>query len=102
MEDVFASARAAAGERLRLVVVTRGAAGADGYTDGGHIHVPARAAHQVDATGAGDAFAAGLVSAMLAGGTVREALEAGTDAGAAAVEILRSVPLSWIDGARMA
>jgi sugar/nucleoside kinase (ribokinase family) len=67
------------------VVIKRGAAGAR-WTDGREtIEVPAQAAEVVDTTGAGDAFAAGLLSARLAGVGPREALEAGCRTAAAAV-----------------
>jgi fructokinase len=49
----------------RLVVVTRGAAGAYGVTRRGkRITVPARPVDLVDTVGAGDAFTAGLVDAL--------------------------------------
>jgi ribokinase len=67
------------------VVVKRGAAGAR-WTDGTTtIEVPAQPAQVVDTTGAGDAFAAGLLTARLAGAGPREALEAGCRTAAAAV-----------------
>jgi len=100
-EDPLGRGRAIAGSRLTAVVVTRGADGADAFTDDGRIHTPARPARQVDATGAGDAFAAGLIATLLAGGSLEAAMEVAAEDGAAAVEVLRSVPPEWIDGARM-
>ena len=94
--DPFAAARAAAGPRLQWVVVTRGARGASAFGPGGEHHAAARPARQVDATGAGDAFAAGLIAALLAGRDIDGALEWGADYGAAAVGALQSVPPEWI------
>jgi sugar/nucleoside kinase (ribokinase family) len=45
-------------KRARIVVLTRGAQGATVYAGRGVLHVPACPAHEVDPTGAGDAFAA--------------------------------------------
>ena len=59
------------GERDGMVVKL-GAAGARW----GDVHVPAPPVDVVDTTGAGDAFAAGLLSARMSGAAPREALEA--------------------------
>jgi sugar/nucleoside kinase (ribokinase family) len=96
--DPFRSARAVAGSRLRWVVVTRGARGADVFGPDSAIHTPARPARQADTTGAGDAFAAGLITTLLAGRPMEEAMEIAASRGAEAVEAVRSVPYSWIDG----
>jgi ribokinase len=68
------------GERAGMVVKL-GAAGARW----GDVHVPAVPVEMVDTTGAGDAFAAGLLSARLEGAGPREALEAGCRVAARAV-----------------
>jgi sugar/nucleoside kinase (ribokinase family) len=80
------------------VVVTRGRDGATAYGADGACHVPARPARQVDTTGAGDAFAVGLITGLLDGRDIRASLELGTAWGAAAVEALQSVPPDWVDG----
>ena len=55
--------------------------------------VPASAAASVvDPTGAGDAFAAGLLTAWLAGGTAAECLRAGAELGARAVAAVGGRP----------
>jgi sugar/nucleoside kinase (ribokinase family) len=52
---------------------------------------------QVDATGAGDAFAAGLIAALLAQDGIQDAMERGAARGAAAVEVLQSIPDDWAE-----
>ena len=74
-----------------LVVVTRGAAGAEGFAPSGTVLVRAKAGPVVDTIGAGDAFMAGLLSALYDAGVRRpaalarlgsEQLEAAMDFGA--------------------
>ena len=75
-EDPERAARALA-TRGAEVVVTLGAGGAL-WTDGAHVvRAPAAAAGVVDTTGAGDAFAAGLLAARARGEGPAEALAAG-------------------------
>jgi sugar/nucleoside kinase (ribokinase family) len=85
LADPEAAARALA-ERFPEVVVTLGAEGAL-WTDGGELlRVPAEPVGTVvDSTGAGDAFAAGLLSARLSGAPTEEALRAGCRLAAQAV-----------------
>ena len=68
------------GERAGMVVKL-GAGGARW----GDVHVPAEPVAVVDTTGAGDAFAAGLLTARLNGAGRREALQAGCAAAARVV-----------------
>ena len=58
----------------------------------GTVRVPARPADVVDPTGAGDAFAAGLLAAWLAGAGPADALAAGVAAGAVAVATVGARP----------
>jgi sugar/nucleoside kinase (ribokinase family) len=97
----FERALPLAGPRLRWVIVTRGRRGADAYGRDGSWHVDARPARQVDATGAGDAFAAGLIAGLLAGLEIEEALDLAAAQGAAAVEALQSVPPDWLAGVEL-
>jgi sugar/nucleoside kinase (ribokinase family) len=58
----------------------------------GDVHVPAEPVDVVDTTGAGDAFAAGLLGARLKGAGKREALEAGCAAAARVVSQVGARP----------
>ncbi len=61
--------------------------------DGDVVGVPARPATMVDPTGAGDAFAAGLLDAWLGGAPPLDALHAGAVLGAKAVSITGGRPV---------
>jgi ribokinase len=77
----------------RHVVVKLGPAGAIwAGPEGDTITGPAVPASVVDPTGAGDAFAAGLLASWLAGGDPTAALDAGAHLGAAAVETIGGRP----------
>ncbi|MFP2770182.1 PfkB family carbohydrate kinase [Oceanisphaera sp. KMM 10153] len=65
-DNVFDHARELAGERLQWLVVTHGEQGAEAFSADQHIRVPARPVSVVDATGAGDAFAGGLIHGLVA------------------------------------
>jgi hypothetical protein len=56
-----------------LLAVTRGPAGADLYADEAEIHLPAPAVRAVDATGAGDVFAATLFARLAEGASPKDA-----------------------------
>ncbi len=75
------------------VVVTCGADGATASSrTTGPLRVPAAPAPLVDPTGAGDAFAAGLICALVAGASLLEALTAGSNLAASAVATLGAAP----------
>ncbi|GAA5181536.1 sugar kinase [Rugosimonospora acidiphila] len=77
----------------RHAVVKRGADGASWATSGSSpVDVPAQPARAVDVTGAGDAFAAGLLRAWLAGAPPVDALREGARLGAAAVSVAGARP----------
>jgi hypothetical protein len=65
---------AVAGSLLRWMVTTAGAGGATAVSDSQTLSVPAQAVRPVDTTGAGDAFAAGLLHGLAAGAPMPEAL----------------------------
>ncbi len=66
--------RAIAGGFLRWVVLTAGAAGARAYAEREQWEASAASVRPVDTTGAGDAFAAGLIHALVGGRPLPEAL----------------------------
>ena len=70
---------------VREVVVKRGAAGASVHTAEGRLDVPALPVTSIDTVGAGDAFTAGYLSALLDGEDVAGRLKRGAVAGAFAV-----------------
>ncbi|MGW6273317.1 sugar kinase [Streptomyces sp. NPDC055060] len=70
---------------VREVVVKLGADGATAYGTDGELHAPARPVHAVDAVGAGDAFVAGYLSALLDGEDVAGRLDRAVTTGAFAV-----------------
>jgi len=87
---------ASADELLRTatnVVIKLGAAGALWRSAGGRYAAPAEAVRTVDSTGAGDAFAAGLLTAWLGGEGPPAALRAGVALGARAVGVIGARPV---------
>ncbi|MER7893309.1 PfkB family carbohydrate kinase [Micromonospora sp. NPDC094482] len=90
--DPAAQARALSAA-ARRVVVKRGAAGAVWVDRAATISVaPARRVAVVDVTGAGDAFAAGLLTAWMGGADPRAALARAGDLGALAVSTVGARP----------
>jgi ribokinase len=89
-----AAAAGVLAESFAEVVVTLGEVGAL-WTDGSElVRVAAPAVDVVDTTGAGDAFAAGLLAARLRGAGPEEALEAGCALAARAVTVPGARPVS--------
>jgi sulfofructose kinase len=88
----YAAARNHVGDQLHWLVTTDGTAGSTAYSAENTVHVDAEPAQQVDATGAGDAYTAGLLHTLLTGGGITEAMTCGAHWGAAAVETWQSVP----------
>ncbi|MFF1684785.1 MULTISPECIES: sugar kinase [unclassified Streptomyces] len=70
---------------VREVVVKLGADGAIAHTADGELRVPARPVRAVDAVGAGDAFVAGYLSALLDGEDTAGRLDRAVTTGAFAV-----------------
>jgi sugar/nucleoside kinase (ribokinase family) len=78
---------------LSAVIVTRGAEGATSYTADGDIrHHPALETSVVDTTGAGDAFAAGVLVGCHETRTLPDAIRLGNAWGAATVATDSSLP----------
>ncbi len=74
-----------AGRPDRTIVVTRGADGCSVYSADGRVNVPGYAADEIDPTGAGDCFDAGLLAGLLVGKSMREAAQLANACGALAV-----------------
>ncbi|WP_273242516.1 PfkB family carbohydrate kinase [Hyphomonas atlantica corrig.] len=77
LEGVFERGREACGRRLKWVIVTEGKTGGEIISATGRTVFSSPAIQQVDATGAGDAFAAGVLEALVAGGDIFEAARHG-------------------------
>lgn len=80
-----AQARLLLDQGVGEVVVKLGAEGATAFTHGGSLHRPAKPVRAVDAVGAGDAFVAGYLSALLDGEGPAGRLERAVTTGAFAV-----------------
>lgn len=92
-EADFEAQMSALGRIFANVVVKRGRYGAVlGGKDGVRLSLPAPIVTVVDSTGAGDAFAAGFISAHLKGEGETGALAAGIAAGAKAVQAIGGQP----------
>ena len=94
LADPFAAGRAQVGARLKWMVVTHGAGDVVAYDGARSISVTPPPARMVDATGAGDVFAAGLLDALAAGADMEEALPHACAWGAIAVGLESSAPLT--------
>jgi sugar/nucleoside kinase (ribokinase family) len=84
----------------RAVLVTRGARGVRIHRAGGYADRPALrvdAIDAIDATGAGDAFAAGFLLLIGSGAGVDDAARAGIAWAAATVSLRQSHPPPWAD-----
>lgn len=90
----FAAARAQVGPRLSWAVVTRGSGSVSAYGADGEITVRPPATRVVDATGAGDVFAAGLLDALMARAPVEAALAHACAWGAATAALEGSAPVA--------
>ncbi len=69
----------------RVIAVTRGAEGCSVYSADGRIDAAGFPAQEIDPTGAGDCFDAGLITALLEGKTLTEAAQLGNACGALTV-----------------
>lgn len=97
LSTLFADVLRRTGPELRWAVVTLGADGAEarGPRAGDAIHVPGTDVEVVDATGAGDAFAAGFLHGVITGHDATAAARLGCAWGAAAARLSQSVPPRW-------
>jgi sugar/nucleoside kinase (ribokinase family) len=82
------------GAHFERVIIKRGARGAAlGDRHGVRVERAAPVVEVVDTTGAGDAFAAGFITAELSGASEAEALDRGVVAGSEAVRIIGGQPV---------
>ncbi len=81
-----------AGAQLRYFIVTDGKNGATAYHHEDVLHIPAIATEVIDTTGAGDAFASGLINALLEKKEIVEAMHQGAAWAAIAVSTASSIP----------
>lgn len=99
--DPWAHAQGLAGDQLQWLVLTEGKAGAVAIHGEERIRVAARPVSVVDTTGAGDAFAAGLIHGLARGMAIEDALQCAVDWGAFAVASQSSIPSpalkSWLE-----
>ncbi len=85
LDDPVSLGRSVAGPRFQWIIVTRGAQGAEAFSATERISVAPPPTTVLDTTGAGDAFAAGLVHALVEGASMAVALATAVAWGAAAV-----------------
>jgi len=83
--ELVEQARAFRDAGAETVAITRGQLGCVVASSTGNFHTPAFVSELVDSTGAGDAFAAGYIHALLEGRDVRECVRAGSALGASCV-----------------
>jgi ribokinase len=93
--DPWAAYLAWTGGRLRHLTLTQGAGGVRTFSELGCEELPAIRVRAVDSTGAGDAFAAAVLAAMLAGGPVLSGIREGLAWGAATTRSEGSIPPAW-------
>jgi sugar/nucleoside kinase (ribokinase family) len=91
LEDYRAAAGVLRQRGARAVIVKLGQEGCWVDKESGQEHVPGVPAQVVDTTGAGDAFAAGLLAALASGADLVTACQAGNRAGALIVGALGTV-----------
>ena len=91
-QDLFAAALRIGGPHLKWLVVTKGSRGSTAFSSSSTIEVSAVPAEIADTTGAGDAFAAGLIHGLLRDKDIESAMTTGAGWAAAAVASPTSVP----------
>jgi fructokinase len=88
----FDDAAADAARELKLAVLTRSEAGSVILHEGQKIHIPAAPTTLVDSTGAGDAYAAGFLTAHTKGASLHAAGMLGAQAAALAISRIGARP----------
>lgn len=98
--DPFGTYHRVTGGRLTAAIITHGVRGAVAYTGDGAHKTPARRVGAVDETGAGDAFAAGMLRAIVRGEGLDQGVRDGIIWGAAACTVRDSVPPAFPTGSQ--
>ncbi|MGI2001334.1 PfkB family carbohydrate kinase [Shewanella frigidimarina] len=91
-QDPWRFAQAIAGNALEHFIVTDGDKGAMVYSAAGEQHVPAVIADVVDTTGAGDAYAAGVIHGLCEQMSITDAMHEGALWASFAVATKSSIP----------
>ncbi|MCL1115035.1 MULTISPECIES: PfkB family carbohydrate kinase [Shewanella] len=91
-QDPWQFAQTIAGNALKHFIVTDGDNGAIVYSADGQQHVPAVLAEVVDTTGAGDAFAAGVIHGLCQNRPITAAMQEGALWASFAVSTQSSIP----------
>ncbi|SDI34250.1 Sugar or nucleoside kinase, ribokinase family [Ferrimonas sediminum] len=92
IEDPWQFGQQIAGGSLQAFIVTQGENGAIAYTQDGSFSVAAMATEVVDTTGAGDAYAAGLIDGLLRQQDLQHAMEQGARWASFALQSASSIP----------
>ncbi len=90
LDHPFAHAAKACGGRLKGLIITNGKSGGEVITEQRRIAFVSPSVKQVDATGAGDAFAAGVLDALIAGADLVEAAQHGATWGSTSAGLIGS------------
>ncbi|GIU25231.1 PfkB family carbohydrate kinase [Shewanella schlegeliana] len=96
--DRWTFAKTIAGDNLEYFVVTDGEKGAMVYSDAGCEHVAAVPSQVVDTTGAGDAYAAGLIHGLVSNKGIIESMEEAAIWSGFAVSCNSSIPGKGLKG----
>jgi len=91
-EELWCYGQSIAGQTLRYFILTDGEKGAVAYHHQQHISIAAISANVVDTTGAGDAFASGLIHGLLTDHDIKQAMITGSEWAAIAVSTASSIP----------
>ncbi|GIC79193.1 PfkB family carbohydrate kinase [Moritella sp. F3] len=91
-ESIWQYGQQISGKQLRYFIITDGQHGAVAYSQSNAITVSAVDASVVDTTGAGDAFASGLIHGLLANQDIAQAMTTGSEWAAIAVATASSIP----------
>ncbi|KXO12807.1 Carbohydrate kinase, PfkB family [Moritella sp. JT01] len=91
-EELWCYGQSIAGQTLRYFILTDGGKGAVAYRHQQHISIAAISTNVVDTTGAGDAFASGLIHGLLSNQDIKKAMITGSQWAAIAVATASSIP----------